>query len=227
MNDPRPLMAASFLLIGGALFTLSRRAHADVLQELPPPDQEGDAPPVGIVDYIGAALDSVAIDAQATFSDLGEIVNPTPNAETNLAAFLLAIRMAEGTSGPNGYRTLFGGGLFDSFADHPRRRITASMKGKTITSTAAGAYQALAGTWDDFVRSQGPHDFSPASQDQFAVWAIRRRGALADVRAGRFDVAANKVRQEWASFPGAGYGQPEKSLVAIRNAYQAAGGTLA
>lgn len=221
-------MAASFLLVGGAVYMLSRRAHAEQLaQDVPGIEPTSDAPPVGILDFIGTALDSVTIDAQATFSDLGEIVNPTPNAEQNLAAFLMAIRMAEGTNGPNGYRTLFGGGLFESFADHPRRVITATLKGKVLKSSAAGAYQALSGTWDDFIRSQGPHDFSPASQDQFAVWAIRRRGALADVRAGRFDVAANKVRQEWASFPGAGYGQPEKSLVAIRSAYQAAGGTLA
>lgn len=220
-------MAASLLLLGGAALALSRTARAAPQADVPGNADATDSPAVGIADFIGQAMDSIAIDARETFNDLGEVVNPTPGADQNIAAFLLAIRMAEGTAGPNGYRMLFGGGLFDSYADHPRRAITAKMNGKPITSTAAGAYQALAGTWDDFIRSQGPHDFSPASQDQFAVWAIRRRGALADVRAGRFDVAANKVRQEWASFPGAGYGQPEKSLIALRAAYQAAGGTVA
>lgn len=144
----------------------------------------------------------------------------------NLQAFLAMIRYAEGTSGANGYRTLFGGGLFESFADHPRQRVTARLGGSSITSSAAGAYQILERTWDDIQRLVGLPDFSPASQDQAAVFLIRRRGALADVRAGRFDAALGKVNEEWASLPGSPYGQPTKSLTDLRRVYVASGGQI-
>lgn len=149
------------------------------------------------------------------------------SAEANVQAFLRAIRLGEGTSGPDGYRTLFGGGKFDSFADHPRIKVTAKLGGRSITSTAAGAYQALAGTWDDFVRAVGPRDFSPASQDEFAIWAISRRRALDDVRAGRIEAAIAKCAKEWASLPGSPYGQPVVSLAAVKSVYEQNGGSYA
>ncbi len=147
--------------------------------------------------------------------------------ESNVAAFLRMIRYAEGTAGPDGYRTMFGGELFDTFADHPRRAITRLLGRQTITSTAAGAYQFLSTTWDDARRALGLPDFSPESQDAAAVWLIRRRGALADVRAGRFDAAVAKCAREWASLPGSPYGQPVKSLDQVRAAYENAGGAFA
>lgn len=132
----------------------------------------------------------------------------------NRRAFLWAIRCAEGTSGPNGYRTLFGGGLFDSFADHPRLKRTKW----GLTSTAAGAYQILESTWDGVRRALRLADFTPASQDQAALWLVAKRGGLDDVDAGRWDAAIRACRKEWASFPGAGYGQGERSMAFMRNA---------
>ena len=67
----------------------------------------------------------------------------------------------------------------------------------------------------------------PASQDAAAIELIREAGALGDVRAGRFDEAVAKVRGIWASLPGAGYAQPEKSLESLRLAFLNAGGSLA
>jgi len=161
-------------------------------------------------------------------------------AAANEAAFLLMIRKAEGTAGPNGYRTLFGGRLFDSYADHPRVAVKFRDKaGRELWTSAAGAYQFLAvsplpgggstrqNTWDRLAERLGLADFSPESQDAAALELIREAGALGDVRAGRFDQAVNKVRRIWASMPGAGYAQPEKSLDALRLAYLNAGGTLA
>lgn len=145
----------------------------------------------------------------------------------NVRAFLAMIRAGEGTAGPNGYRTLYGGGLFESFADHPRQKISKPMRGQLITSTAAGAYQFLARTWDECAEALGLTDFSPPSQDEAAVFLIRRRGALADVKAGRFEEAVRKCRKEWASLPGAGYGQPEKTLADARRVYESAGGAYA
>ena len=145
------------------------------------------------------------------------------NANTNLNAFLTMIQYAEGTYGANAYRMLYGGQLFNSYAQHPDIAIT---KGG-ITSTAAGAYQILYRTWVSVQQDLGLTDFTPASQDRAAVELIRRRGALEDVLAGRFDIAIYKCRKEWASLPGAGYGQGERSLASLVQVYQYAGGQIA
>lgn len=147
--------------------------------------------------------------------------------QKNVAAFLKMIRTAEGTAGPNGYRTLVGGSLFDSYAEHPRKLVTIISNGRPITSSAAGAYQILTRTWAGVKGKLMLTDFTPASQDRAAVELIRQRGALADVRAGRFADALTKCRKEWASLPGAGYGQPEKSVGALFAAYVQAGGSVA
>jgi muramidase (phage lysozyme) len=140
--------------------------------------------------------------------------------DRNVQAFLRVIRAGEGTSDEAGYRRIFGGQLFTSFADHPR--ITVSKSG--YTSTAAGAYQFIASSWDETKRVMGLSDFTPASQDYAAVGRIAARGALDDVLAGRFDVAIKKVAREWASMPGSPYGQPTISLDKARTLYASAGG---
>lgn len=147
--------------------------------------------------------------------------------EPNVAAFLSVIRYAEGTAGPEGYRTLFGGRLFAHFADHPRVKVSAILGGRQITSTAAGAYQILEATWDDVRQALDLADFSPGSQDVAAVYLIRRRGALDDVRSGQFAEAVAKCAREWASLPGSPYGQPVKTLDQVTEAYQVAGGSIA
>lgn len=147
----------------------------------------------------------------------------TISAEDNVQAFLMMIRTCEGTADAAGYRRMFGGELFSSFADHPR--VTVRRSG--YVSTAAGAYQFLSRTWDDARRALSLPDFSPASQDAAAVWLLRRRGALSDVRAGNFDIAVKKCALEWASLPGSPYGQPVKSIQQARAAYASAGGTFA
>jgi len=144
----------------------------------------------------------------------------------NVRALLAVIRRGEGTAGENGYRTLFGGGLFESLAVHPNQRITRTMGGRPITSTAAGAYQFLKSTWDETASIMALPDFSPASQDRAAVGRIAARGALEDVKAGRFDVAVRKVATEWASMPGSPYGQPVISLNTARTVFATAGGTI-
>lgn len=143
-------------------------------------------------------------------------------AAQNVRAFLDMIAYAEGTAGANGYRTLFGGQLFDSYADHPRVFVPF----RNTTSSAAGRYQFLARTWDTLARRLSLPDFSPDNQDAAAIELIRERGALNDVRAGRVDQAVSKVRKIWASLPGAGYNQPERNINALVAAYTRAGGQL-
>jgi len=149
-------------------------------------------------------------------------------ASTNVRAFLVMIRHGEGTSDEDGYRRMFGGKLFDSFADHPRQvRTYALKKGGTLTSSAAGAYQFLTRTWDGLVRQWGFEDFSPHNQDLGAIALILGRKALDDVIAGRFDAAVAKCNKEWASLPGSPYGQPTTTLAKAREIYEQAGGCFA
>jgi muramidase (phage lysozyme) len=157
----------------------------------------------------------------------------------NVRAFLMAIRHSEGTSGPNGYRTVFGGGLFTDMSDHPV--TTGEWKGAKLSdahclgagyspgciTTAAGAYQFIRPTWRNLkVLLQLP-DFSPESQDIAAVELIRQKGALDDVINGNIIAALNKTKSVWASLPGATYGQPTASLNSWLNVYNNSGGNRA
>lgn len=226
-------------MLAGRAAAAVRDARALDLDDAPPADPvqldngQAEAPQGPAFDFIGgvAQLDPLALWPLAV--DRAE-------QERNLQAFLAMIRRAEGTAGPNGYRTMFGGALFSGFDDHPRRavRFTDGL-GRRLWTTAAGAYQFMASsplpdgtwtkvnTWDRIAIELGLTDFTPESQDRAAVELIRERGALDDVRAGRFDAAVAKVRTVWASLPGAGYAQPERSLDELRMAYVNAGGTLA
>lgn len=140
----------------------------------------------------------------------------------NVTAFLMLIRTGEGTADPDGYHRLFGGANFFSYADHPRIVVSRG----TLKSTAAGAYQILARTWDD-LRNQGVDlpDFSPANQDKAAIALIKRRGALAYVEAGNWADAIARTNREWASLPGSPYGQPTLTLDRAFAILAANGGT--
>jgi muramidase (phage lysozyme) len=145
----------------------------------------------------------------------------------NVAAFLRVIRACEGTADEDGYRRMFGGALFNSWADHPRKAQTFRLKkGGTLTSTAAGAYQFLSRTWDGLVRRYGFEDFSPANQDLGAVALLDGRGALMDLVRGDLDAAVKKCAREWASLPGSPYGQPVKTLAFVHKVYADHGGQL-
>ncbi|WP_341904010.1 glycoside hydrolase family 104 protein [Polaromonas sp. YR568] len=153
---------------------------------------------------------------------------PADVAAQNEKAFLDMLAYAEiGHTGPDGYRTLFGGKLFNSFADHPRVFTPfTNGRGERLMTSAAGRYQFLSRTWDALQRRLQLPDFGPESQDRAALELVRERGALNDVRAGRLQAAVAKVAPIWASMPGAGYAQPEKKLTTLVAQYQAAGGNL-
>lgn len=150
-------------------------------------------------------------------------MNKTELAYKNIRAFLIMIQYAEGTYGADGYKRLYGGGSFKDFSRHPNTKQTKW----GITSTAAGAYQILSKTWNEIQPKLGLPDFSPASQDKAAIELIRRRKALEDVYAGRFAQAIVKCKKEWASLPGAGYGQNEKGLQNLLAVIKVAGGMTA
>jgi muramidase (phage lysozyme) len=109
---------------------------------------------------------------------------------------------------------------FDGYADHPNVRNT------TLKSTAAGRYQILYRWWMPYRKQLGLPDFSPLSQDRYALQQIHEQGAALLIDAGRITDAIARVAKIWASLPGAGYQQPEHRLVDLLAAYQAAGGEL-
>lgn len=142
----------------------------------------------------------------------------------NVRAFLRVIREGETSQTDEAYRMTFGGDLVESLSDHPRRVVRRMLGGKSIASSAAGAYQFLTGTWDECAAALGLPDFSPASQDLAAVFLIDRRKALGDVVSGRIDDAIRKCAREWASLPGSPYGQPTKTLAQAKAVYEVNGG---
>lgn len=198
-------------------------------------------------DTIAEPTQGNAIDAWLSMLDPSTYLPAMTDADTaarNERAFLSMIRHAEGTAGANGYRTRFGGGIFSNdYRDHPRIAVQfIDRAGRKLWTSAAGAYQFMAishiprsmpgrttkvDTWDRIAAKLELRDFSPESQDRAALELIDEAGALNDVRAGRFASAVDKVRRIWASLPGAGYAQPEKSLASLESAYLQAGGQLA
>lgn len=145
----------------------------------------------------------------------------------NLRAFLDTISHAEGTDrygDQDGYDVIVGGELLSDFGDHPNKRVWLPAYG--IHSTAAGRYQILHRFWKHYKEQLGLPDFSPDSQDRYAVQQIRERRAYDDVLSGRIADAIRKCANIWASFPGAGYGQREVALWDLLDFYQQRGGKL-
>lgn len=130
----------------------------------------------------------------------------------------------------NGYNVIVGSTpdkmtLFDSYADHPRKRIMVPQKnGTSIPSTAAGRYQILAKYYDFYAMVLKLSDFSPLSQDKIAMQLVKECRALEEIEAGNIEQAIHLCCSRWASLPGAGYKQHEntqdKLLLAFKTALE-------
>lgn len=169
-----------------------------------------------ITEGAAQAVDSVGIFKISRMATVDKSLVSNPQ----VRAMMAVIRRGEGTADDLGYSRMFGGAQFAGFNDHPRKAVTKW----GYTSTAAGAYQALSSVWDETARLMGLSDFTPASQDLFALGRIAARGALPDVLAGNFTAAVRKLGREWASLPESPYGQGGISWDVARNVFGAAGG---
>jgi muramidase (phage lysozyme) len=150
----------------------------------------------------------------------------------NRSAFLAMIGVSEGTSTchgtkNNGYDVIVGGEIFTDYSDHPfaRGRPPKVINSK-LSSTGSGRYQIMLHDWPHYKAMLNLPDFSPASQDAYALQLLRERAALPLIDGGQFAVAVQRCNNLWASFTGAQYGQQTHSIDFLRDAYLAAGGTL-
>ena len=140
----------------------------------------------------------------AILDDTGGQVSMNPSSPNSSTAARYAltntIRRVEGTSGPDGYRTMFGGGKFDDMSKHPGLM----QHGGGHSSDAAGAYQFLSTTWDDVARNIELPDFGPESQERAADFLMNRRGVDPNVRIMNFEdwkKTGNRLAPEWAGLP--------------------------
>lgn len=157
----------------------------------------------------------------------------------NRKAFLDMLAVSEGTSTSpatinDGYDVIVTGAdrrpeVFTDYSTHPfaSGRPSKVINSKGLTSNASGRYQFMLKDWAHYKAQLNLADFGQVSQDLWAIQLIRERGALPLIDAGSFDLAVGRVRNLWASLPGAGYGQPEHGIEKLRAAYLSAGGELA
>lgn len=152
----------------------------------------------------------------------------------NQTAFLAVLAHTEGTErAADPYRVCYGfKHTIVSFAQHPypgewKGESLASLGGKYVheISTAAGRYQINHLSWADGAEKLGLTDFTPSSQDDWALWKIKTLGALVLVNAGLITEACAGCCGTWASLPGGKSGQPEDSMADILDFYARAGGT--
>lgn len=144
---------------------------------------------------------------------------------SEVQALLATLRAGEGTLNDNGYRTGFGHRHIESLKSHPMKVWSGS--------SAAGAYQAMDYTWPAAAAKLGLLDFTPLSQDLFALQQIKNKHG---VDLGTFTDAdlegiVHKLSWEWASLPGPdgmsrynfnGRKQPAKSYAKLWDVYAAA-----
>lgn len=166
----------------------------------------------------------------------------------NRRAFLDMLAFSEGTSTSpatrcNGYDVIVTGKdgvpeIFHDFSAHPFapeypgnggvKRQSKVINTRGLTSNAAGRYQHMLIHWPHYRDLLNLPDFSPNSQDLWALQLIRERGAMISIDNGDFEAAVLRCKNIWASLPGANYpGQPMHELAKLERAYLLAGGALA
>ncbi|WP_296258451.1 MULTISPECIES: glycoside hydrolase family 104 protein [unclassified Pseudomonas] len=134
----------------------------------------------------------------------------------------------------DGYNVIVTGtdGVLELFSDYTTHPFANGRKSKVFsksgqTSNASGRYQFMLKDYVHYRAQLRLPDFSPVSQDRWAIQLIKERRALEDIKNGAIESAVQKCRNIWASLPGAGYGQREHRFEDLIAHYIAAGGEVA
>jgi muramidase (phage lysozyme) len=136
--------------------------------------------------------------------------------DPNVRKYLEMIKKSEGTKG---YDSGFNNVKLSNLDAHPgTSHKFKETDGKKNTTTAAGAYQFLKGTWDGVQGKLGLTDFGASAQDAAAVELLRQRGALDAIKSGDWSTALAKTGAEWASLPTSPYKQAKRSMDFVYNA---------
>lgn len=233
-------LALGLGLAGVATWAYSRRTVPQSAT-IEPGDQSDQSDQGGTFSWIPENLDFWTQHNQNETETKADTMPAPIDTARNLAAFLHAIARAEGTANQaDPYRVCFGYKFtIADYADHPAslgvwkgEPLSAAMCkaagfGQGCVSTAAGKYQIVKPTWQRLKTKLKLRDFSPASQDAAATELLRETGALELAQRGEVREAAFAARRTWASLPGAGYDQPERTVAWLQNQFTSAGGTLA
>jgi muramidase (phage lysozyme) len=184
----------------------------------------------GNTDVSGFTPSDLLGQTEGSILDMTNFSGPTGDPTSNRQAFLDMIAQSEvGTAllaeTDNGYNVLVGATAsnpmtFSDYSTHP------NILNRALDSTAAGRYQINFPTFQTLSRQTGLSDFSPSTQDAFALQLAANKGALSDIDAGNISAAIAKCKGVWASFAGATYGQRTNSLDSMLAWFQNAGGVL-
>lgn len=153
----------------------------------------------------------------------------------NVQAFLTVIRTTEGTNYHDGANFIFGSREDNDLrnpdlSDHPGTKYAkhyTDNAGHNIITTAAGSFQFIQSTWKGLKDKLGLPDFSEHSQQLGAVELLSEKNCLQRIMDGDFNYALKQAATIWASLPGAGANQPERTLADVTHYYEQAGGTIA
>ena len=187
----------SFKKMEGSVESVIRQLRRDVYELLgidPPPDEEPDTTGG---DGSGSG-DPAGVPAAGGNKFSGEAAKIPPEGKALLDA------IAGSESG--GYNRRYPSKTFSGYNDHPRipeRILGGPNKGRT--SDAAGRYQFISSTWDQYKRPGAK--FTPEEQDlaayklAIAAYGYGEQGLLKALRENPLKVA-NKLSGTWTSLPG-------------------------
>jgi muramidase (phage lysozyme) len=124
-----------------------------------------------------------------------------------IKSFLDLIGFSEGADYDTIVTGVDGPHIFTDFSDHPfapqfhRPPVQWRMNPPSY-STASGRYQVLYHWWAAYKAELHLSDFSPASQDAYAIQILKERGAIPLIVEGNIQGAIIACHGEWESFPG-------------------------
>lgn len=123
----------------------------------------------------------------------------------NVRKFLELLAKAEGAE----YNTITGSKyVMKGYEKHP---AFVGLRTKDGISTAAGRYQITKTTYDRVAKILGLSDFTPQTQDKIAIYLMKEKGVLDDIKNANYQVAINGLGGTWASLPSSPYKQHKRS----------------